>query len=477
MPKASLPNLELSLGYLRGVRQFVWVPVVAGLVHACSGNSARHDSDSAQRSGASGALGSGGTTDGGNGGVAGSSSSTGGTPAAGGSSTAGSGSGGTSGSGAGGTAGGGGMNEGGSSAAGAGAGGSSAGTSAGSAGAAPTEDPLVFVGGSSEVRSYRFSPDTGVFTDASQSSMVGPNPSYFAVSQDRNVLLITNERDDSTGGITSTLILATGQMSPVNHITGPDGGFTFVALSPNGHHTLAASYNGGSVSVFNLGTDGIIGVELDNRDFGAGAQTHGVAFDPSGEHVFIPNKGNDEIAQLSIASDGKLTPNTPATVRTADGAGPRHIAMHPSGNLAFVINELDSTMVPYQVSATGTLTPGTAVSTLPSGFNGQNTGAHVEVSPDGKYVYGSNRGHDSIVAFSIDPTTGALALIEHEPSRGRTPRDFDMDPSGRFIVVANQQSSQLTALRIEADGKLTPLGDVVSGPAGAQAVQVVVSPP
>jgi 6-phosphogluconolactonase len=366
------------------------------------------------------------------------------------------------------------MNAGGSSAAG--AGGGSAGTSAGGGGAAPTEAPLVFVGGSSEVRSYRFEPDTGVFTLASQTSMLGPNPSYFAVSPDARSLLIANETDDSAGGITATLIAPNGELERVNHTTGPDGGFTFVALSPNGHHTLAASYNGGSVSVFNLGMDGIIGVELDNRDFGAGAQTHGVAFDPSGEHVFIPNKGNDEIAQLSISGEGTLTPNTPAAVRTADGAGPRHIAMHPSGNLAFVINELDSTMVPYQVSATGTLTPGTPVSTLPSGFTGQNTGAHVELRPDGKYVYGSNRGHDSIVAFSTDQTTGALTLIEHEPSRGRTPRDFDMDPGGRFIVVANQQSSQVAAFRVEADGKLTALGDIQAGPAGAQAVQIVYVP-
>ena len=177
-----------------------------------------------------------------------------------------------------------------------------------------------------------------------------------------------------------------------------------------------------------------------------------------------------------IDGDGRLTPNTPATVGTANGAGPRHIAMHPSGTLAFVINELDSTMVPYQVSATGTLTPGTSVSTLPAGFNGQNSGAHVEVTPDGKYVYGSNRGHDSIVAFSADQTTGALTLIEHEPSRGRTPRDFDMDPDGRFIVVANQQSSSVAAFRIETDGKLTPLGDTKGGPAGAQAVQIVYVP-
>jgi 6-phosphogluconolactonase len=192
--------------------------------------------------------------------------------------------------------------------------------------------------------------------------------------------------------------------------------------------------------------------------------------------MFIPNKGNDEIAQLSIDSAGTLTPNTPATVRTAAGAGPRHIAMHSSGKLAFVINELNSTMVPYQVSAAGTLTAGTSVSTLPAGFNGQNSGAHVEVTPDGKYVYGSNRGHDSIVAFSADQTTGALTLIEHEPSRGRTPRDFDMDPDGRFIIVANQGSSEIAAFRIETDGKLTQLGDTQSGPAGAQAVQIVSIP-
>ena len=121
------------------------------------------------------------------------------------------------------------------------------------------------------------------------------------------------------------------------------------------------------------------------------------------------------------------------TVATEPGAGPRHFALHPSGSFAFVIHELGNSMTPYRLDADGALTPGTTVSTLPGDFNGQNSGAHVEVSPDGRFLYGSNRGHDSIVVFSIGED-GGLTLVEHEPTRGRTPRDFEMDPAGDIVI-------------------------------------------
>jgi len=215
----------------------------------------------------------------------------------------------------------------------------------------------------------------------------------------------------------------------------------------------------------------MLGAESDNTDFGSMAQTHCIAIDAAGTHLLVPNKGNDEVAQL-VFDSGTLSANSPARVTTATRAGPRHIAIHPSGKLAFVINELDSTMTPYQLATNGTLTAGTPVSTLPSGFSGGNTGAHVEVSPDGKFVYGSNRGHDSIVVFSIDPVSGALTLVQHQPSGGSSPRDFDMDPNGKFIIVANQNDSRVAVFAIGSDGKLTPVGSSVAGPTGCSAVQI-----
>ncbi|HYQ15385.1 MAG TPA: beta-propeller fold lactonase family protein, partial [Polyangiaceae bacterium] len=180
----------------------------------------------------------------------------------------------------------------------------------------------------------------------------------------------------------------------------------------------------------------------------------------------------DKVQQLTIGAGGMLGPNTPASVATVGGAGPRHIAVHPNGTLAFVANELDSTVTPYQLSADGKLTAGTPVSSVPAGAAGNNKGAHVEVSPNGRFVYASNRGHNSIAVFSADPTTGALTLIETEPTRGNTPRDFDVDPNGEVLIVANQDSATLSVYKIEEDGGLSPLGTPTPSAPMPSAVQI-----
>ncbi|HEY3496931.1 MAG TPA: lactonase family protein, partial [Polyangiaceae bacterium] len=377
---------------------------------------------------------------------------------------------------AGGGAGNGGAGAGGGGAAGAGAAGQSG------AGAGPTGTPVVYVGGYSQgnavypFATYDLDKTTGALTRRANTVDAGRSPTYIAVAPSRRFLYVANEADDASGGVTALAIGDGGALTPLNHQTGSDGGLVHLAVSPDGQYVVAASYNGGSASVFPIMSDGSLGAEISNRDFGQNAQTHCIAFDASGSHLFVPNKGNDEIALLLLGEDGMLSPNTPAAVPAADGAGPRHVALAPGGTLAFVIDELDSTMTPYTVSSSGVLAAGSSVSTLPAGFSGQNSGAHVEVSPDGRFVYGSNRGHDSIVVFSAAAATGALALVEHEPSGGNTPRDFDMDPQGEVLVVANQNSNSLKVFRIGDDGALTPLGSGASGQQSAAAVQIVYLP-
>jgi 6-phosphogluconolactonase len=355
-----------------------------------------------------------------------------------------------------------------------------AGGVAGGGGAGPSKDPVVYVGGFdySAASSYPFtifdfSRATGKLT-ARTTLNLGPNPSYIALVSP-HVLAVTNETDDAQGGITHALIQSAGSLYFVDHQTGSDGGFTHVAATPDGQWLIGASYNGGSASVFGIGGDAL-GPEHDVLDFGSGAQTHCAAFDRSGTHAYIVNKGNDEIAQLLFGSDHRLAPNTPASVKAPAGSGPRHIALHPNGKLAFVITENASTMLPFTIADGGALTLGQGVSTLPAGYAGSNTGAHVEVSPDGRYVFGSNRGHDSIVTFSANPTTGVLTLVGHTPSGGKAPRDFDVDAYGELLIAANQDSSTLAAFRIETDGTLTPLGDPVAGPKGCAAVQIYYPP-
>lgn len=170
-----------------------------------------------------------------------------------------------------------------------------------------------------------------------------------------------------------------------------------------------------------------------------------------------------------------LSDNAPPSVATDNGAGPRHIVRHPNAPFAFVMNELGNSVTAYAVAEDGTLAPVTTVPSLPQDFNGQNTGAHVEITPDGRALYGSNRGHDSIVVLAVGDD-GSLTSLEHEPTRGSTPRDFEMDPEGDVLIVANQDSATLAVFAIEADGQLAPLGEPVAGPPSPAAVQMVYLP-
>jgi 6-phosphogluconolactonase len=365
----------------------------------------------------------------------------------------------------------------------AGNGGSGGGGSGGSAGAGGSAGgpsmlpgkPVVYVGGygtNYPLRAFDLNETTGALTPRGGDFDAGNNPSYLALNSTRTHLYAANELDNGEGGITALAIQNDGSLTTLNHRSGSDGGYCHLAVHPSGKFVIGASYNGGSVSVFPINADGSLGPELDTQDFGDGAQAHAVDYAGAGKYLLVPTKGNDRVEQLMISETGMLSLNTPAFVMSADGAGPRHIAIHPQGKLAFVINELANSVTPYQLAEDGTLTPGTTLSSLPQGYQGGGSGAHIELSPDGRFVYASNRGHDSIVVYQADQTTGALTLIEHEPTRGQTPRDFDVDPNGKFLIVANQGSNNLSVYRIEDNGALTPLGTPSAAPPQPAAVQI-----
>ncbi len=344
---------------------------------------------------------------------------------------------------------------------------------AGGAGGAPPSAlgrAVVYVGGYGDnypFQAYDLDTETGTLSERGGPVDAGGNPTYIAVFGDH--LYVANERDDDQGGVTALAIDPDGNLTPLNHQTGSDGGFAYVAVDPTGSYAFGASYNGGSVSVFPIEQDGSLGPETHNVDFGNGAQSHCVGF--SGTNVYIPNKGNDEVAQMTLAGDGTLAPLAPPQVDTAGGAGPRHIAIR--GTFAWLINELNSTMSSYTIQADGALALVNTLSTLPDGAGNQNSGAHVEVSPDGTRVYGSNRGDNSIVVFSADAATGELALLEHVASGGSTPRDFDLDQSGQFLIVANQDTGNLVVFDTGGGESLQPLGSPVSAPPSPAAVQIV----
>lgn len=343
---------------------------------------------------------------------------------------------------------------------GAGAGGG--GTSAG--GAAPASGKaVVYVGGFGEapLSIYDLDKASGVLTERAAKVDAGPEPTCLAIDAAGKHLYVCSEDDSDAGGLTAFTIAADGSLSQPQHRTGSDGGFTSLAISPNGKFIAGASYGGGSASVFPLNADGSVGAEIGAADFGGNAQSHCVGWDPTGKFLLVATKGSDAVQQLKVADNGMPSANTPPSVATAADSGPRHLAVHPSGKLAFVVTESGSTVIPYQLSASGTLTAGSVVSSLPAGWDGQNTGAHVELSLDGKLLYASNRGHDSVGVFSINQESGALTLLQHAPVNGASPHDFDIDRSGTLLITGNRRGNSLSVLKIGADGKLTSAGEAV----------------
>jgi 6-phosphogluconolactonase len=232
----------------------------------------------------------------------------------------------------------------------------------------------------------------------------------------------------------------------------------------------------GSVCVLPIGEDGALGDATDViQHHGSsvdpirqnGPHAHAVTLDDSGCYAFIPDLGLDRVMIYRFdAERGKLEPHETPWVETAPGAGPRQLVMHPGSRYAYLINELDSTMTAFRYDRdNGTLQEIQTLSTLPEGFEGVSTCAEVQIAPSGKFLYGSNRGHDSIVMYAIDQRDGRLTPIAHESTQGKTPRNFVVDPAGEFLVAANQDTNNLVTFRLDpASGKLSPTGYEVEAP-------------
>jgi 6-phosphogluconolactonase len=195
-----------------------------------------------------------------------------------------------------------------------------------------------------------------------------------------------------------------------------------------------------------------------------GPHAHSLVVRPGERFAYGCDLGLDKVMIFKFkAASGTLVSNEPAFAQATPGAGPRHIAFHPNGRWAFVINEMASTITVFSCDAVGgALHDLQTVSTLPEGFSGQNTCAEVAVHPSGRFVYGSNRGDDSIAVFGFDPKSGRLAFIERVPTGGKTPRQFEIDPTGRYLLAANQDSNTVIVFRIDpASGRLQPAGSQV----------------
>jgi 6-phosphogluconolactonase len=362
--------------------------------------------------------------------------------------------------------------------------------------AAPAPPPItatyVYQGGDNgsgspyPFKTFQLNRTSGALSQVATTQDMGPKPTYIAPSSNGRFLYAANEADGA--GVTAGSIGTNHTPSKLETAQVESGdsnlnAMVFTSLSPNGKFVLAANYYGGSVSVFPVQANGSLGEVVragasgPSISFagGAAALTHSVRVDPTGKWAFAPNRGSNNIAQMKFDStSGVLTANTPEYKASDSGAGPRHIAFHPTKPYAYVVNEDNSTISAYRVNTSGLLEDIETKSTLPVGqADGEGDhAAHVLVHPNGKYVYASNRGDDSIAVFSL-AADGAMALIEHESSRGQTPRNFDIDSEGELMVVANQTSGNIAVLKIAADGKLSPLGEPVDQLPGANAVAIV----
>lgn len=288
------------------------------------------------------------------------------------------------------------------------------------------------------------------------------NPSFVVESRDGRFLYAVNEtsRGEVTAIDAATLEVVGKQ---------PTGGADpcHLTLDPSGKFLVTADYSSGSLSVFPVGADGGLGARTQkvqhqgsgpNKERQEGPHAHHVVFDVAGRYAAAVDLGADSVFVYSLAG-GKLTRVSQARVKP--GAGPRHIAFHPDGKTAYVANELDSTIVTCSY-ANGTLTPGQVLPTVPAG-SPTNYPAEVLVSADGKHVYLSNRGHDSIAHFAV--CGSGLTLVGHTPVGGRYPRHITFDPTGSFLFAANQNSNNVTSFAVDrATGKLTPSGTPLQTP-------------
>jgi 6-phosphogluconolactonase len=306
------------------------------------------------------------------------------------------------------------------------------------------------------------------------------NPSFLAVDRNRNRLFCVNETaefDGKPGGAVSAFALnpESGDLSLLNSSSTHGADPCYVTRDSSGRFVLVANYTGGSLAVLPIRTNGSLGEATDvvqHRGSSVkprqqGPHAHSVVLDPSGRYAYAADLGLDKVMIYRFdVQQGKLLPATSAWALLKPGAGPRHLAFSPDGSRVYVVNELDSTLTAFSVDgSTGSLQLRQTLSTVPSGYSGENFPADIHIARSGRFVYASNRGHDSIAVFAVDTKNGEISLVQNEPTGGKWPRNFTIDPTGRYLLAANQRSDNITVLEIHPEsGTLVPNGHVAEVP-------------
>lgn len=334
-----------------------------------------------------------------------------------------------------------------------------AGGSGGAGGREPPGAAYAYVSArDGKIRVYSFDRETGALGWI-QEVAAGQNPSFLAFAPGGTALVAADEGADELAAF--AIDPASGRLAPRNRVPSNGAWPAHVAIDATGRFVLGANYGGGNVTMIALLPDGRLGREAATLPTGANA--HQARIDPTNRFVLVPNVGADTVSQLVLdAAAGALVFNAVPSVALPPGSGPRHVALHPSAPYAYVIHETDDRVTALRYDPrTGLLGAAVqTVSTLPEGVSGaDNTGAEIAFGAGGRFLYASNRGHDSIAVYAVDPVTGAMTRRGDHPSGGRTPRHFSVTPCGGALLVANQGSNSVVVLRVDpATGALAEIG-------------------
>jgi 6-phosphogluconolactonase len=338
---------------------------------------------------------------------------------------------------------------------------------------------LVYVGtytdhGSKGIYAYRFDSSTGKMTSLGLAAEA-TEPSFLAIDSSGRFLYAVNETEtyngQPTGAVSAfTIQPDTGKLSLLNQVSSRGTDPAHIILDRTGKYALVANYTSGSVAVFALLKDGRLGEVTSfvqhkgssvNPERQKGPHAHAIALSPDNRFAVVADLGLDQLLVYSFDAAKGTLGTQPQIVKASPGAGPRHLVFSTDGRFLYMLNEMQSSVISYSYdAASGALHELQTISSLPKGFSGENTAAEIEIDPSGKFVFGSNRGDDSIAVFAIESRTGMLTHVETDSTGGKTPRNFAIDPTGSWLLAANQDSDNIVVFRIDQKtGHLSPTGD------------------
>ncbi len=336
---------------------------------------------------------------------------------------------------------------------------------------------LVYVGTytgpqSKGIYAYRFDSDAGTLAPVGLVAEL-ERPSFLAFHPNRKWLYAVSELRNST--VSAFAIDAkSGMLTLLNTVAAKGSSACHLVVDQTGKSLAVANYGNGSVAMFRVGADGRLSestVQVQHSGSGPdqarqrGPHAHAVVLSPDNRFVVVPDLGVDKVFVYRLdPAEATLTAHDPPFATTPPGSGPRHFAFHPNGRFGYSLNEMKSSVTSFVYDrAKGQLGGRETVSNLPADFQGTDNSAEIEVDADGKFLYASNRGHDSITMFRIDPKLGSLTTVDRVSTQGKTPRNFKIDPTGRYLLAANQDSNSIVVFRRDGgSGKLSPTGQTVS---------------